>query len=56
MSFVASFEPPQTVTPILELLATATAPVVASLPIVSPSEPQAEQTQTASPSLPVSER
>jgi hypothetical protein len=55
LSFVASSEPPQTVTPTLEVLATATTPVVASLPIVSPLEPRAEQTQTASPLLLVSE-
>jgi hypothetical protein len=52
---IASSEPPQTVTPTLEVLAIAIAPVVASLPTVSPSEPWAEQTQTASPLLPVSE-
>ena len=59
-SFVASFEPPLTITPTLEVLATATATVVvlAPLPIVTPSKPQAdpatestEQTQTVSPPL-----
>jgi hypothetical protein len=55
LSSVASSEPPQTVTPTLEVLVTVTAPVVAPLPIVSPLELQAEQTQTASPPLPVTE-
>ena len=52
-SFVASSEPPQTVTPILE--ASATAADVAALPTVTPPKSQAmpvtEQTQTALPSL-----
>ena len=59
MSSVASSEPPQTVTPTLEASATATAADVAPLPIVTPLEsyaaPVTEQTQTASPSLPVIE-
>jgi hypothetical protein len=38
---VASSEPPQTVTPTLEVLATVTTLVVAPLPTVSPSELQA---------------
>jgi hypothetical protein len=39
LSSVASSKPPQIVTPTLEVSATVTAPVVASLPTVSPSEP-----------------
>ena len=54
-SFVASYEPPQTVTPTLEVSVTMTAAYVAPLPKVTPLESQAmlaiEQTQTASPSL-----
>ena len=54
-SFVASSEPPQTVTPILEASATAIAADVAPLPTVTPAESQAapvtDQTHTASPSL-----
>jgi hypothetical protein len=38
-SFVASSKPSQIVTPTLEVLVTTTAPVVASLPTVSPLEP-----------------
>ena len=41
LSSVASFEPPQTVTPTLEASATATTAVVAPLPIVTPLESQA---------------
>ena len=55
-SSVASSEPPQTVTPIHEASATATAVDVAPLPTVTPVELQdmlvINQTQTASPSLP----
>ena len=40
-SFVASSEPPQTINPILEALATTIAVVVAPLPIVTPTELQA---------------
>ena len=61
-SSVASFERPLTVTPTLEVLAIETAVVLAPLPTVTPSEPQAylatestEQTQTTSPPLPVIE-
>jgi hypothetical protein len=52
---VASSELPQTVTPTLEVSVTATMPVVAPLPTVSLSEPQAGQTQTASHPLLVTE-
>ena len=52
---VASSEPPQTVTPTLEVLATATEVDVAPLPIVTPPESQAtpvtKQTPIASLSL-----
>ena len=37
-SSVASFEPPQTVTPTLEALATVTVADVAHIPIVTPTE------------------
>ena len=54
-SSVASFEPPQTVTPTLEASATAIEVDVAPLPTVTPLESQAtpvtEQTLIASPSL-----
>jgi len=54
-SSVASSEPPQTVTPILEASATAIETDVAPLPVVilleSQATPVTEQTQTASPSL-----
>ena len=57
LSFVASSEPPPTITPTLEASATATD--VAPLPIVTPPESQAtpvtKQTQTTSPSLPATE-
>ena len=58
-SSIASSKPPQTVTPTLEVSATATAAVVAPLPTVTPPESQAapvtEQTPTSSPSLPATE-
>ena len=58
-SSVASSEPPQTVTPTLEALVKAIEVDVAPLPIVTPLEsyaaPVTEQTQTATPSLPVIE-
>ena len=54
-SSVASSEPPQTVTPILEASATAIEADVAPLPAVillqSQATPVTEQTQTISPSL-----
>ena len=56
---VASSEPPQTVTPILEASVTATEADVAPLPTVilpeSQAAPVTEQTQTASPSLPATQ-
>ena len=47
-SSIASSEPPLTVTPTLEVLATATAAVVAPLPLVTSSEPQGQATTIAS--------
>ena len=59
LSSVASSEPPQTVTPILEASATAIETDVAPLPTVILLESQAmlvtEQTLIASPSLPATE-
>ena len=58
-SSVASSEPPQTITPTLEVSAIATAADVAPLPTVilleSQATPVTEQTQTALPSLPAIE-
>ena len=47
-SSVASSEPPLTVTPTLEVSETATAVVVALLPLVTSSEPQGQATTIAS--------
>ena len=59
LSSIASFEPPQIVTPTLEDSATAIEADVAPLPTVILLESQAmsvpKQTQTASPSLPAIE-
>ena len=48
MSSIASSKPPLTVTPTLEVLATAV--VEATLPIVTPSEPQGQVTTSSSTS------
>ena len=59
LSSVASFEPPQTVTPTLEASTTAIEVDVAPLPTVTPLEsratPVTEQILIASPSLPTIE-